>query len=53
MESPTVWDLLIEPVVRVFGIIWSADEGKGPRWFAVGCLAIVLAAIGIVAWVYA
>jgi hypothetical protein len=47
-----VWDLLIEPVVRVFGIIWHADEGKGPRWVAVGCLTAVLVAIGILAWVY-
>lgn len=47
-----MWDLLIDPVVRVFGIIWYADEGKGPRWFAVGCLTLVLVAIGILAWVY-
>ena len=32
---------------------WSEDERPEARWFAVGCLAIVLAAIGIVAWVYA
>jgi hypothetical protein len=48
-----MWDMLVEPVVRVFGLVWHADERKGARWFAVGCLAIVLAGIGILAWIYA
>ena len=48
-----MWDMLIEPVVRIFGLIWYEDERKGARWFAVGCLVLVLAAIGIIALVYA
>ena len=47
-----MWELLVEPVVRVFGLVWHADEGKAQRWFAVGCLAIVLAGIGLLAWIY-
>ena len=48
-----MWELIIEPVVRVFGLVWAGDERTGARWFAVGCLVLVLAGIGILAWVYA
>ena len=48
-----MWDMLIEPVVRIFGLIWIEDERKSARWSAVGCLVVVLAAIGIIALLYA
>jgi hypothetical protein len=48
-----MWEFLLDPIFRVFGIVWSEDERPEARWFAVGCLAIVLAAIGVVALIYA
>jgi hypothetical protein len=41
-----------ETILRLFGLVWMEDERPAARWFAVGCLAIVLAGIGIVAWIY-
>ena len=37
-----MWDLLLEPVLRVFGLIWHGDERTEARWFAVGCLTLIL-----------
>jgi hypothetical protein len=51
-ETLPMWDMLIEPVVRIFALIWRADEGTGPRWFAVGCLVLILAGIGLLALIY-
>ena len=48
-----MWDMLIGPVVQIFGLIWCEDERKSARWFAVGCLVVVLAAIGFIALIYA
>ena len=47
-----MWDLLLEPVLWLFGLIWNGDERREARWFAVGCLTLVLVGIGILVWVY-
>lgn len=40
-------------LVELFARIWSADDRPEARWFAVGCLAVVVVGILIVVWVYA
>ena len=47
-----MWDFL-GPIVRVFVLVWFEDERPGARWFAVGCLVIALAAMGICGLIYA
>ena len=37
----------------LFGIAWTEDERPEARWFAVGCLVIALAVVGIIVCVYA
>jgi hypothetical protein len=44
---------LLGPVVGLFGVAWTEDERPEARWFAVGCLVIALAVVGIIVWVYA
>ena len=51
-----MWDILghfLGPIFRIFGLVWMEDDRPEARWFTVGCLAIVLAAVGIVALMYA
>lgn len=49
-----MWEILfhlLEPILRVFGIVWSEDERPEARWFSVGCLVLVLGLIGLAVWI--
>jgi hypothetical protein len=46
-----MWEILAT-IFRVFVLVWLEDDRSGARWFSLGCLAIVLAVIGIIALIY-
>jgi hypothetical protein len=51
-----VWELLfwlLEPILAVFGGLWTEDERPGARVVTIGCLGVFLIGVGIVAWLYA
>ena len=43
---------LFEPIVEMFCLVWLADDRREARWFSIGCLVLVLIAIGLIAWYY-
>jgi hypothetical protein len=50
-----MWDVfghVLGPILRIFGLVWMEDDRPGARWFSVGCLAILLAVIGIAMLIY-
>ena len=50
-----MWEFLfhlLEPILAVFGGLWSEDERPGARVFTLGCLGVVLIGVGVVVWMY-
>ena len=47
-----MWEQLFWPILRVFGLAWDGDDRPEARWFSVGCLVVVVAVMGIVAFRY-
>ena len=51
-----MWEFLVhllEPILAVFGGLWTQDDRRGARLFTFGCLGVVLVGVGIVVCVYA